>query len=298
VDRPEIEEAYEAQLRGPGGIAAFFEVAERLRPGLDARGLFLLHKGSARAFGVLGDMVRAREEARSALEYDPEDVYCTYLLANLDLEGAAPVTDCLRLAKELLPRGQALTAFGLQALAECNAMLGRFEEARGYVREHAALTESAGRSRSELGGQVELLAGDPAAAEEAVRQVVEDQEAEGDLGHGAGSLAVLARAVLLQGRVDDALELVDKLDTWADEAAVVTQADRSALRGLATGDAALVRDAVALLEPTEYLNARAQAWLDLHTVTGEGAEHALELYERKGNAVGARLARELVERGE
>jgi hypothetical protein len=26
VDRPEIEEAYEAQLRGPGGIAAFFEV--------------------------------------------------------------------------------------------------------------------------------------------------------------------------------------------------------------------------------------------------------------------------------
>jgi hypothetical protein len=70
------------------------------------------------------------------------------------------------------------------------------------------------------------------------------------------------------------------------------------LRGRALGDAALVREAIALLEPTEYLNVRARAWLELHALTGEGADRALELFERKGNVVGARLAGELAERTE
>ena len=285
----ELEAAYDGQIRGPAGIATFFEVAERVRPSLDANGLYMLHKGSARAYGIVGDTARARAEALRALELAPDDFYCTYLLANLDLEGAAPVSACLRRAQELLPRGQALTGFALQSLAECSAMLGRFEQAGGYVARYEAHMPF----RSEVRARLELMVGDPVAAEASAREVVEEQEREGDLGHGAGSLAVLARAVLLQN--EDPLPLLATLEQWLAPEDVWGQAQLRSLRARATGDAGLARDAVRLLEPTEYLNARAEVLLDLFAVTGEGGEQALELYERKGNLFGAQLVRDLLE---
>jgi hypothetical protein len=285
----ELEAACDGQIRGPGGIARFFEVAERLRPSLDPRGLYVLHKGSARAYGILGDATRARAEALRALELAPDDFYCTYLLANLDLEGAAPVSACLRRAQELLPLGQRLTGFALQSLAECSAMLGRFEQAGGYVARYEAHMPF----RTELRARLELMVGDPVAAEASAREVVAEQEEEGDLGHGAGSLAVLARAVLLQN--EDPTPLLATLEQWLAPEDVWGQAQLRSLRGRATGDAGLARDAVRLLEPTEYLNARAEVLLDLFAVTGEGGEQALELYERKGNLFGAQLVRDLLE---
>jgi tetratricopeptide (TPR) repeat protein len=295
------------QVRGPDGVARYHEVAATVRPVLeaasDAESLYKLHQNSARAFAVQGDAPRARAEAELALTWAEragrEDVYATYLLANMELEGAGHVSDVLARAQELLARGRGLTAFAVGAFAEGNAWLGRFDQARAFVRQHELLWHEAGRDTpTELAAVVELWAGDPAAAETAVRPVVDAQETGGDLGHGAASLAVLIRAVLEQGRVDEALTLLDKLETWAAPDDAWSQGQLRMLRGRALRDAALVREAIAMLEPTEYLNGRAQAWLDLHAVTGEGAECALELYERKGNEIGARLARELVERSE
>jgi len=287
-----LEAAYDGQIRGPGGIAAFFEVAERLRPTLGADELYLLHRGSARAYGIAGDTARARAEALQALELVPDDYYCIYLLASLDLEGAAPVAECQRRARELLPRGQALTGFALQALAECSAMLCNFEEAGSYVVRYEAHMPF----RTELRARLELMAGDPEAAECSAREVVEEQERAGDLGPAGASLAVLTRAVFMQG--NDPLPLLATLEQWLAPEDVRGQAQLRALRGRATGEPASVREAVALLEPTEYLNARAEVLLDLFAVTGEGAEPALELYERKGNLFGAQLVRDLVERSE
>jgi hypothetical protein len=295
------------QVRGPDGVAHYHEVAAAVRPVLeeasDADALYKLHQNAARAYAVQGEAARARAEAELALEWAQragrEDIYATYLLANMELEGAGHVSDVLARAQELLPRGRGLTAFALGAFAEGNAWLGQFEQARAFVRQHVRLWQEGGReSPTELEGVVELWAGEPAAAEAAVRPVVEAQQANGDLGHGAGSLAVLSRAVLEQGRVDEALALLDRLDAWAAPDDVSTQGELRMLRGRALGDAALVREAIDLLEPTEYLNVRARAWLELHALTGEGAERALELFERKGNAVGALLASELVERAE
>jgi tetratricopeptide (TPR) repeat protein len=295
------------QVRAPDGVARYHEVAAAVRPVLeeasDADALYKLHQNSARAFAVQGDAPRARAEAELALVWAEragrEDVYATYLLANMELEGSGHVSDVLALAQELLPRGRGLTTFAVGAFAEGNAWLGQFDQARAFVRQHVRLWHEAGRdSPTELEGVVELWAGEPAAAEAAVRPVVEAQESHGDLGHGAGSLAVLSRAVLEQGRVDEALALLDKLNGWAAPDDMWTQGELRMLRGRALGDAALVREALDLLEPTEYLNVRARAWLELHALTGEGAERALELFERKGNVVGARLARELVERTE
>jgi len=285
-----LEAAFDGQISGPGGIAAFFELADRVRPSLDDRGLYLLHKGSARAYGILGEVERARDEARRALELVPDDDYCTRLLASLDLEGGAPVFVCLRRAQDLLHRGDALTGFALQSLAECNAMLGRFEEAGAYVAEHEAHMPL----RTELRPRLELMVGDAVAAEDSARAVVEAQEAAGGPGDAAGSLAVLARAVLMQDK--DPSELLGKLEDWLAPEDVRGQAQLRALRGRAAGDEALAREAVGLLEPTEYLNARAEVLLDFFAVSGEGADRAAALYEQKGNEFGARLARELLER--
>jgi tetratricopeptide (TPR) repeat protein len=302
-----LQQAALGQVRGPGGVARYHEVAAAIRPVLeeagDADALYKLHQNAARAYAVQGDAPRARAEAALALEWAQragrEDVYATYLLANMELEGAGHVSDVLARAQELLAQGRGLTAFAVGAFAEGNAWLGQFEQARAFVRQHVRLWREAGRdSPTELEGVVELWAGEPAAAEAAVRPVVEAQESHGDLGHGAGSLAVLSRAVLEQGRVDEALVLLDKLAGWAAPDDVWTQGELRMLRGRALGDAALVREAIALLEPTEYLNVRARAWLELHALTGEGADRALELFERKGNVVGARLAGELAERTE
>jgi hypothetical protein len=302
-----LQQAALGQVRGPEGIARYHEVAAAVRPVLeeasDAEALSTLHQNAARAYAVQGDAARARAEAELALEWAEragrEDVYATYLLANLELEGAGHVSDVLARAQQLLASGRGLTAFALGAFAEGNAWLGQFDQARVFVRQHVRLWREAGRdSPTELEGVVELWAGEPAAAEAAVRQVVQAQEAHGDLGHGAGSLVVLSRAVLEQGRVAEALALLDKLGAWAAPDDVWTQGELRMLRGRALGDAALVREAIALLEPTEYLNVRARAWLELHALTGEGADRALELFERKGNVVGARLAVELVERTE
>ena len=100
----------------------------------------------------------------------------------------------------------------------------------------------------------------------------------------------------MQGK--DPLPVLAKLELWLAPEDVLGQARLRALRGRATENAAPVREAVALLEPTEYLNARAEVLLDLFAVAGEGAERALELYERKGNEFGAQLVRDLVQPGE
>jgi hypothetical protein len=302
-----LQQAALGQVRGPEGVARFHEVAAAVRPVLeaasDADALYTLHQNAARAYAVQGDAARARAEAQLALEWAQragrEDVYATYLLANIELEGAGHVSDVLARAQELLPRGRGLTAFAVGAFAEGNAWLGQFEQARAFTRQHVRLWHEAGRnSPTELEGVVELWAGEPAAAEAAVRPVVEAQESHGELGHGAGSLAVLSRAVLQQGRVDEALALLDKLEAWAAPDDVWAQGELRMLRGRALADSELVREAIDLLEPTEYLNVRARAWLELHVLTGDGADRALDLFERKGNVVGARLARELVERSE
>jgi hypothetical protein len=281
------------QVRGPDGIARYHEVAAAVRPALeeagDAEALYKLHQNAARAYAVQADPVRARAEGELALQWarraGRDDVYVTYLLAELELEGAGHVSDVLAGAQVLLPRGGGLTVFALQAFALGNAWLGQFEQADAFVRQHERLWREGGREHpTELRAVVELWVGDPRAAEKSARPVAAHDQ-------GGGALAVLIRAMLEQERFDEALALLSELQESASTDDVQSQGQLRSMRGRALGDASLVHDALALLEPTDYLNARAQAWLDLHAVSGEGAEHAVELYERKGNVVGARLAR-------
>lgn len=91
------------------------------------------------------------------------------------------------------------------------AMLGRFEEARELIARARAMFEELGQSfrlaqSSHDVGMVELLAGDPVAAEKELRAGIAAFIAMGEKAFLASSGAMLARALNDQGRYEDAIE--------------------------------------------------------------------------------------------
>jgi tetratricopeptide (TPR) repeat protein len=194
-------------------------------------------------------------------------------------------------------------------------MEGRFEEAWTCVERDGAILRDLGlkvvvSSSTDVAGIVGLLAGDPVAAESHLRRGRAVLEAMGDRSGLSGNAAMLAEAVLEQGRDDEALELTAQSERAAAAEDLVVQVQLRGPRAKALArrrelDAAkrLARDAVSLAEQTDFLNLHANALLDLATVLHHGgnledaaaaAEAANALYERKGNLVGAEEARSFV----
>ncbi len=117
------------------------------------------------------------------------------------------------------------------------------------------------------------------------------------------------RAVLAQGRDAEAAALCAASERLAAPEDVATQAMWRGVRArllAAEGEhaaaEALAREAVALIDPTDLLNDRADVLLDLAEVLQRGGraaeagrirERALALYEAKGNLVSAARARAL-----
>ena len=126
----------------------------------------------------------------------------------------------------------------------------------------------------------------------------------------APTTALLAQAVLAQGRVEEAGELALEADRRAAARDRVTQAVWRGVRARALAVAghcdealALARETVAVLEPTDLLCNRGDGMLDLAAVLeacgrrGESqraARAALVDYEHKGNVVGVARAQQLL----
>ena len=97
------------------------------------------------------------------------------------------------------------------------AMSGRFDEAREHIAETRALARDLGLKwqaavQELLSGYVELLAGDPVAAERDMRAA---EQVFREIGEGwfLSTVAVdLPRAVYEQGRYDDAFALLGAID--------------------------------------------------------------------------------------
>jgi class 3 adenylate cyclase/tetratricopeptide (TPR) repeat protein len=189
------------------------------------------------------------------------------------------------------------------------AMLGRFGDARPMLAEtRAELAERGGGIRLAVTTGIEsvdfeLLAGDPAAAAELGAEGVrlfEDLEDESFLSTAAGSLA---RALY-------ALDRLDEADAWAGRAAELGASEDAATqmmwrrirakvlarRGEPAEAERLAREAVAISDETDDLNAQGDAYDDLAEVllldgrTDQAAGalgEALERYGRKGNRVSA-----------
>ena len=232
--------------------------------------------------------------------------------------GPMPVAEAIRVCEEIRAQpGQQrrIIASALRALAGLKAMAGYFVEARELVATHREVLGELGlrvtaASAAETYGIVEMLAGDPAAAERELASGYGTLEEIGESANFPDLAAKLAEALYAQGRDDEAFELSevsnrasapDDLSAGVQWRAV--QAKLLARRGETTEAEALAREAAALAAETDFLVLRADALMDLAEVlrvTGRDGEskpfvaQALELYEQKGHVVGADRARSVL----
>jgi tetratricopeptide (TPR) repeat protein len=191
-------------------------------------------------------------------------------------------------------------------------MQGRFDEARELVQRTRAIFEDFGlRLRStfvsETAGAIEMLAGDAVAAEREWRAGFDAAVEMGEQGFQSTVAALLAHALLRQGRLEEAEEMVTLSERAGAEDDVSTQVlGRSArarvlaARGKVDEAERLARDAIERSEATDDLNMRADTLVDLGEVLDaagdrEGAvaalDSALSLYEDKGNAAAVEVTR-------
>jgi tetratricopeptide (TPR) repeat protein len=229
------------------------------------------------------------------------------------LDGPTPVADLLAWLDE--PEQRQVQDLWLDSYrAQALAMLGRVEEARAIIAETRAGTADRG-GRLELAvftgqqsAEIELLAGDPAAAADLATEGCRQLESLGEHYFQSPMLARLARILCILDRLDDVDELVERVRRVgaSDEGEVGSrwrQAKAVALarRGRHAEAEELARAAVAIAETTDILNNRADAYADLAEVLAlagkadeatEALREALDRYTRKGNVVMSRRIRE------
>jgi len=201
----------------------------------------------------------------------------------------------------------------LLALAGLEAMGDAFPVARGHVDEHARLCRELGLrlDAAEGGiqrGFVELLAGDAAAAADALTTTVADLQAMGERTNLAMAAALLGGALGDLGRAEEALAATRLAEATAapdDLAAQVTwrAARADVLRAGNAPDEArrLAEEAVRLAGQTDSYELRGQAQRALADVEDRRSEpaaaraareQALRSFERKGDVVSAARIRE------
>jgi tetratricopeptide (TPR) repeat protein len=259
---------------------------------------------------------QAVQHARAAQAPREEAQALSWLLIGA-WHGPTPVDEGLARCREILagsPSRQ-VEAFAVLEQGPLLAMLGRFDEARDLYRQGKEALDELGLEIHAAGASQEyndiaLLAGDPAAAEAELRRACETLERLGEKGFLSTRAALLAHALCALGRDDEAEHFSElAAETGAADDLGTQPLWRSArARVLAARDEfdeaiALAREAVAMVEPTDWLNTRGDLLLALAEVARRAGateeapratDEAARLYEQKGNVVAARKARALL----
>jgi class 3 adenylate cyclase/tetratricopeptide (TPR) repeat protein len=186
---------------------------------------------------------------------------------------------------------------------ELEAMRGDPVKAREAIAEAKSIRDELGLEGVEgveaSAAGVEMLGGDPVAAEHELRIALASMERRNDWGHLVTVVPYLVDTLLMQGRGLEAASIIDQ----AFELAIPDDADANiglrrvkarvlAERGELEEAERLAREAVARSERIDYLNLRGLAYGDLAEVfvlagrrvdVSEALERALACYERKGN---------------
>ncbi|MDW3219476.1 MAG: adenylate/guanylate cyclase domain-containing protein [Acidimicrobiales bacterium] len=196
-------------------------------------------------------------------------------------------------------------AVSIRCQAVLEAMRGRFDEARTLIDRSQAIVEELGLRHGILecrmfAGYIELLAGDPVAAEPHLRVA---HAGLGTLGVGADAgqaAALLSRSLLAQGRTDEAAELADESADLAGQnlqtgiASRTAQAELAAHEGDLDTALRLADEAVAIGADTDLTMDHATALVglaDIHRLRGDEkeADHATStanrLFAEKGAVV-------------
>jgi class 3 adenylate cyclase/tetratricopeptide (TPR) repeat protein len=285
---------------------------------LTLRGKLTFWGGEAAA--ALEDLDLAARLADEAGDRAEEAESLSYVVGAMH-RGPMAVDEALARIEEFGSRAETnrrLEVVLLENRAQLEAMRARFDVARDQVARAKAVAEEHGLQvllDSHLrpaAGMVELLAGDPVAAEAVLRPASEGMERVGELGFLSSVAPLLADALLAQGRDLEALEVTER---WpAERLTVPEDADAQAAwrrvraKALArTGDLgqaeAIGREAVAIAAGTDYLFAHAMAVSDLGEVlrlagrlqeAAATSAEALRLFEQKGDIASATRLRALL----
>jgi tetratricopeptide (TPR) repeat protein len=229
--------------------------------------------------------------------------------------GPTPVEEAIRVCEGVIARSggdRKVEAIALRSLAHMHAMRGEFHSARDEYRRARRMLEELGWTflaaiGSIVSGPVEMLAGDPVAAEAELRRDYETLDRLGDRNYISTVAGYLAEALYQQGRYDESRTFAAFSAEVADEDDLATQV---LWRGVSAklvahdgefDEAELVaREAVELIRRADDPIDQAIALMDLGEVlrmAGKGedaarvATEALGLYEHKGDVVSAAAAR-------
>jgi class 3 adenylate cyclase/tetratricopeptide (TPR) repeat protein len=291
-------------------------IADLERAGDDA-GLARAWLAKSLLAGTTGQFAEAADAALRAVPYarragDVRRVaQAAQTYAGMALVGPTRVAEVIEHSEQLLldaAEDRMAESVILGSVAVLDAMQGSFDEARTRSRRSREMLEEMGptvmaMATSTESARVELLAGDPARAEEELRRDYEALEALGERYYRSTIAALLAEALYLQGRSTDALEfsrvaeeLADPDDTavqiwWRSARAKLLAAEGRADEALALVDAAItlaresgspsfiggvLADQATVLE----LSGRGEA-------AGPPLREALAVFERKGDLVSA-----------
>jgi tetratricopeptide (TPR) repeat protein len=280
----------------------------------DEDGLALSWRRLASAQRRAGELAAAEQSAREAIAHARaagnrnEESRAVDSLCNCLLYGPTPIDTALATCNELLGRDdttRSLEANVLGAVAGLEALRGEFGLARTAYGRAAAILEELGLELSraaltQVGAPIELLAGDPVAAEREARRGAETFARFGSPGLQS---PLIAEALEAQGRREDAqreLELTPagtgpQIAQWQVRWHIVSSRVAAARRHV---DDAIqtARASVALADRTDDLSLRGDAYATLAGALAAGGLEeeatearttALTAYQAKGNSVGA-----------
>ena len=258
---------------------------------------------------------RAVEHARRAGDRTLEVESLVWLLRN-SWFGPRPIDDGIRLCTEVLERATGesyLESVAIQVLGVLHAMRGEFEPARELLDRARAiqldlgLRLAFGAGTAMMGGTVEILAGDPVAAEKRMRDGYEILVSIGEKGYLSTLVGYIAEAIYQQGRFEEAEQAAREARELSAPEDVESQrlwrgviAKVLARRGEFEEAERLVREALEWADRSDGY-ARADTRLDVVevlTIVGQDGiadivDEAIAVYEAKGMTVGVARAKAL-----
>jgi class 3 adenylate cyclase/tetratricopeptide (TPR) repeat protein len=188
------------------------------------------------------------------------------------------------------------------------ARLGRFEEARDRLERSKSICRELGiayglAEAHSAGAAMEMLAGDPCAAERELRDAIRVATEMGASRYVALYRTKLARVLISQDKDEDAIaELEQASDIYGDPAWKISRARVLARRGETEEAVVLAQNAIASMTDSDNITAHAEIQVEFAEVLrahGDlvGADHALAeavgLHEAKGNSLSADACRQL-----
>ena len=291
--------------RAQNAIAVFEELGDEL-------GLSQAYQLQAEVHWDEGEYVATEEALEKALVHaenasnDRERSKIMGWLVSTLFWGPTNTDEAIRRCEEILASAagdRLVEAKTVTILAGLRGMRGNFDEARELFQRGQSIQTELGQNLSlaagpQVSGMIEMLAGDPEAAERELRRGYRSLEEMGDKGFLVTTAAFLARSLYEQGRYDEAEaftrtseDLAPSEDLTARGDWVSTRAKILARKGEFEEAEKLAREALAIFKEEAEVRDRADALMDLAEVLDAAGrtedarphlEEAMRLYETKG----------------